>query len=107
MNSSDDCDASLGLCLRKPIPAITDAARYLDTAVSAHLRGKPALAEELIRLADMVDIRKWTESIRGDDSVYVRFPNASGAQPCLSKEHCAKARMPTGEEKQRIHQRDG
>jgi hypothetical protein len=45
-------------CLRDPIPEIFDAARYLDAAVSAHLTGKHALANELIRMADMPVISK-------------------------------------------------
>ncbi len=44
--------AEFRTCLLDPVPEIFDAARYLDAAVSAHLRCKPKMAEELIRLAD-------------------------------------------------------
>ena len=106
MISPLDGAARLRLCLSDPIPQLTDAARYLDAAVSAHLHGKPTLAEELIRLADMPEIRKWTKAIWADSSVHLRFPTAQEQIP-LSKELRAKARMPTGVDKERVHQRDG
>jgi hypothetical protein len=34
---------NLRTCLRDPIPEIFDAARYLDEAVTAHLRGRSEL----------------------------------------------------------------
>jgi hypothetical protein len=94
------------LCLSEPIPQLADAARYLDAAVTAHLQGKATLAEELILAADMPEIRKWTKSIWADSSVHLRFPTDQ-QQRSLNKELRAKTRMPTGAEKERIHQRDG
>ena len=94
------------LCLSDPIPQVADAARYLDAAVAAHLQGKSALAEELIRLADMPEIRKWTKSIWANSSVHVRFPTTQ-EQPSLSKNLRAEARMPTKVEKEHVHHRDG
>jgi hypothetical protein len=40
-------------CLREPILEIAEAAEYLNEAVSAHLKGRRDLADELIRRADM------------------------------------------------------
>ena len=95
-------DATFRTCLRDPIPEIADAARYLDAATTAHIRGQPKIAEELIRLADMPVIREWTESIWANDSSFVRFRDDS--RPVAER---AKARMPTAAEKQSIHARDG
>ncbi len=52
-------------CLRDPIPEIARAAHCLDEAVTAHLNGATQRAAELIRLADMPQIRQWTESLWG------------------------------------------
>jgi HNH endonuclease len=95
-------DATYRTCLRDPIPEIADAARYLDAATTAHSRGQPKIAEELIRLADMPAIREWTESIWANDRAFVRFRDVS-----LPTAERAKARMPTAAEKQSIHARDG
>ena len=92
---------TLRRCLREPIPEIADAARFLDAATSAHLRGLAKLAEELIRLADIPAIRDWTESIWAHDSAFVRFK-----APSLAIAERAKERMPTATEKQSIHARD-
>lgn len=106
MTSPESIPQRLRLSIGDPIPQLADAARYLDAAVSAHLHGKSSLADELIRLADMPEIRKWTKAIWADSSVHLRFPITRG-QPTLSKELRASARMPTSAEKLRIHQRDG
>ena len=50
-------------CLREPIPEIFEAARLLDAAVSAHHLGRKALADELIRLADLSAIMDLTHSL--------------------------------------------
>ncbi len=94
-------------CFREPIPEIADAARYLDAAVSAHLSGRPKLTQELIVLADMPPIRKWTESIWGSKSPYVRFSPLPGSPPTLSQEHRIEWRMPDSATKQLLHRRDG
>lgn len=103
---SDGSAVTLRSCLRNPIPQVADAARYLDAAVTAHLQGRGALAEELIRAADMDDIRKWTKSIWADSTIHLVAPEIR-EQPTLRKELRGKSRMPTGAEKERIHQRDG
>ena len=56
---------SLRECLRQPIPEIAEAARLLDSAVSAHLSGDSELASKLLVQANMQAIRDWTESLRG------------------------------------------
>src|SRR6266853_1002381 len=94
-------------CLRDPIPELADAARYLDAAVSAHLAGRPDLAEGLIHLADMPAIREWTESIWGRNSAYVQYRVVSGSQPSPSRENRVKVRMPTFAEKHNLLLRDG
>jgi len=95
------------LCLRPPVPAVFDAARYLDAACSAHISGNRALAEELIKAADMPEVREWTESLWGKASPYVRKQDVPGAPPVLAKEHRIPVRMPTAAEKRILHQRDG
>jgi 5-methylcytosine-specific restriction endonuclease McrA len=93
-------------CLREPIPEIADAARFLDAAVSAHNRGRTALAEELIRLADMPAIREWTESIWGKDSPHLKHRAVTSNSPELPSGQRVKARMPTTAEKQELLKRD-
>ena len=92
-------------CISEPISQISDAVRYLDAAVSAHLSGKPVLAEDLIRAADMLEIRTWTKSIWANSDVHLRFP--SGFASSLPKDQRVKVRMPTHAEKAQIHERDG
>jgi 5-methylcytosine-specific restriction endonuclease McrA len=106
MNSLPAGAARLRLSISDPLPEIADAARYLDAAVSAHLQGKPALAEELIRVADMPEIRKWLKTIWADSTVHLRFPSVE-EPPSLSKELRARDRMPPKADKERIHLRDG
>lgn len=86
---------------------VLDAARYLDAAVSAHLAGNPALADQLIRAADMPAVREWTESIWGKASPYVIKFEVVGAPPLLGKEQRIPVRMPNALEKRVIHDRDG
>lgn len=93
-------------CLRDAIPEIADAARYLDAAVSAHLNGKQDVAKELILLADIPAIGEWTESLWGKKSPYVNY-RPSDALPSLSKDKRLKIRMPTADEKRKLHLRDG
>ena len=90
--------------LSEPIAQLKDAARFLDAGVSAHLQGRRAIAEDLFRLADMPEIRKWTKSIWSNSEVHVR---ARSSEPVLAKELRAKERMPSAAEKLRVHQRDG
>ena len=92
-------------CISKPISQIYDAARFLDASVSAHLVGKYVLAEELIREADMPEIRAWTKSIWANSEIHLRTtPDLSTSLP---KDKRVKVRMPTRTEKAEIHKRDG
>jgi 5-methylcytosine-specific restriction endonuclease McrA len=95
---------SFRTCLREPIPEIADAARYLDTAVTAHLTGDSDLAATLIRLADMPAIREWTESLWGKNSPFVKIVKPSD----VTHTHpTPRKRQPTAIEKALLHQRDG
>ncbi|PLX35495.1 MAG: HNH endonuclease [Hyphomicrobiales bacterium] len=105
--SDDTNEASYRRCFRDPIPEIFDAARYLDAAVSAHLAGQNGIAEELIKLADMSEIREWTESIWGSKSPYVKFREVLNSPPVLSRDQRIEVRMPTEAEKSHLHERDG
>lgn len=97
----------LRTCLRDPIPEIAQAARHLDAAVSAHLAGQFHLAGGLIWLADMPEIRAWTESLWGNNSPHVLLRSVPDSPISLSKDKRAKLRMPTRAEKQILHRRDG
>lgn len=66
---------SLRSCLRPPIPEIYEAARHLDLAVTAHLRGEYATAGELFRLADNKVVWNWTDSVWGKKSPYTNPHN--------------------------------
>jgi HNH endonuclease len=94
-------------CLRDPIPEIYDAARYLDAAASAHLAGEYDMAARLITLADIPDIRDWTESLWGSKSPYNSAKTIANASPGLPKEERVKVRMPNSAEKNALQERDG
>ena len=102
--ATSNASMPLRFCLGEPISQLKDAARYLDAAVSAHLQNKPALAEELFRLADMPEIRRWTKSIWANSEIHVRFRST---EPTLAKELRAKERMPSPAVKEQVHHRDG
>jgi 5-methylcytosine-specific restriction endonuclease McrA len=91
-------------CLREPIPEIADAARFLDEAVSAHLSKNFALADELIRRANMPAVREWVESIWGKNTGLL--PNHGGIAS-IQKELRVKQRMPTLAQKTELLRRDG
>ena len=88
---------------RKPIPEIFDAARYLDAAVSAHLNGHTEIANQLFELANDKKIWDWTDSIWGKNSPYVII----NKKPHLHTAPKIKARMPSTEQKNELHKRDG
>lgn len=89
---------------REPIPEIFQAAKLLDEAVSAHLDGDAVLADQLIRRANMPELREWTESILGKQSPYVQI---SAAASVPSAERRDPQRMPNGRERALLHLRDG
>ena len=94
-------------CLREPIPEIFIAAQHLDDAVSAHLRGEKSVAEELFHLANCKIVWQWLDEVWGANSPYVQYRVVPNAPPVLPKEQRIEVRMPTAQEKQAIHERDG
>jgi 5-methylcytosine-specific restriction endonuclease McrA len=82
------------------------AASLLRQAVSAHLSGQRVEAAELICRADIDTIREWTESLWGRNSPYVLY-RPSTASPVLPETERQKLRMPTLQEKHKLHSRDG
>jgi hypothetical protein len=91
-------------CFREPIPEIAVAAQHLDAAVSAHLAGDAALADQLIRRADLPALRDWTESILGKKSPCVQLFSSAPEQSVKDR---VTLRMPTAHEKRQLHLRDG
>lgn len=94
-------------CLRDPIPAIADAARSLDAAVTAHLNGRRSEAAELIRRADMLEIREWVESLWGKSSQYNQPRKSAASRESLSPSQRAKQRMPNSGLQRALLDRDG
>jgi len=94
---------NLRRCFRDPIPEIFDTVRYLDAAVSAHLQGEYEIARKLFTLANEPKVRSWLESIWGKDSPYVSVTKL----PLLEVVNRIEARMPTAEQIDALHQRDG
>lgn len=92
-------------CLHEPIPQVMDAARYLDAAATAHLASNSVLAEHLFRLADIPEVREWTESIWGKRSPHLKLQAtrvfSSSSTPRV------KQRMPSTSDKRILHLRDG
>jgi hypothetical protein len=115
MDGIDTHDHFLKLrrCLREPISPIFEAAHLLDRAVGAHLQGDMSLAREFIELADIPEVKAWTESLWGsavrnpEQWRYIRLQEVSAAAPHLRKADRVAARMPTEREKQAIIARWG
>jgi len=93
-------------CLRPAIPEIADAARYLDSAVSAHMSGNRKLSEELIVQADISEIREWAESLWGAANGFNR-PQVPEAITKVENSLRDPRRDPTAELKRQLHIRDG
>lgn len=74
-------------CFREPIPEIFEAAKLLDSAVSAHLHGNSIAAEEALRAADIPVIGEWIDSIWLGPWVlpYRPLTKVSGLPPVLQK----------------------
>lgn len=94
-------------CLREPIPEIFEAAHLLDAALTAHLNGNFDLARRLIREADSLAIRDWSESLWGSSSPYLQSRHVPEAWPHIPKEQRAKPRNATLDQKRALHSRDG
>ena len=92
---------------REPIPEIQEAARFLDAAVSAHMNERYDLADELIRMSDIPQIRDWTESIWGAKSPYVRIKEIADAPPTIPKDQRSQDRLPNTQETAILVNRDG
>lgn len=99
-------DSATRICISVPPSQLADAARLLDAAVPAHLIGNKALADQLIRSADIPEIYEWLKPIWTDSDLHLRVKRSQCA-PSLSRDMRAKVRMPTKKEKELIHQRDG
>lgn len=93
-------------CLRDPILEIFDAARYLDAAVSAHLEGDRQLASQLIAKTNTETLRAYINSLWGAKSEFVR-PSSVGAPVPIAPEAREQERMPTGELRLALINRDG
>ena len=101
-------DSMLRTCLRDPIPEIAEAARLLNEAASAHLAEKRALADELIRRANMPAIKEWTESLWGKKVVPFSRPlKIENAPRSVPKAERIYARMPGKAGLTALIQRDG
>ncbi len=99
--------AEFRTCLLDPVPEIFDAARYLDAAVSAHLRCKPKMAEELIRLADSAEITAWAEALWGSGGPWTRPLPVEHPEPSVPKGQRVADRMPSSEGQSALVARDG
>ena len=94
-------------CLREPIPEIELAARRLDDAVSADLRGEPDNAARLFEQANDNSVREWLESLWGKFNKY-NTPRRILTKPgLLSKGRRATPGKPTARTVAAVHQRDG
>lgn len=95
------------ICLRDPIPEIFDAARFLDAAVSAHVRGNTVVASDLIRLADIPAITEWSESLWGKGGPWTRPLHVANPLPFIPKEQRVPQRMPSKTDLTALLSRDG
>jgi 5-methylcytosine-specific restriction endonuclease McrA len=97
------CDKRLSF--RAPIPAIFDAARILDAAVTVYQNGHRKLASELIEAAKIEAVGEWGYSIWGAKSPHIQLRKitSSSASPSAP----TSRRMPTQEQKRALHLRDG
>ena len=98
---------NLKSCLREPIPEIWEASRCLDDAVSAHLAGNRAVADELIRRADIPAITDWTESLWGPGGPWTRPLTVQNPLAFVPKDQSTKVRMPGKAEIAALLKRDG
>ena len=89
-------------CLRDPIPEIFDAARDLDAAVSAPLRGDPGVAADLIRRADLPAVRDWANALWGKGGPWSRPLLVDASLPPIPKAERPVVRMPSSAEKRAL-----
>lgn len=93
--------------MQDPVPEIFEAAFHLDAAVSAHLSGELATAEQLIRLADSPAIKEWTNRLWGKGGPWSRPLPVEKPLPHITRDQRFKERMPTEIEKRILLARDG
>jgi len=93
--------------LLDPIPEIFEAARLLDEAVTAHVAGDRAKADQLIRAADLPEITAWTESLWGPGGPWTRPLPVANPLPSLPRELRIQQRMPGVKTLAGLLERDG
>jgi 5-methylcytosine-specific restriction endonuclease McrA len=93
--------------LLNPIPEIFEAARLLDEAVTAHVAGDRAKADQLIRAADLPEITAWTESLWGPGGPWTRPLPVANPLPSLPRELRIQQRMPGVKTLAGLLERDG
>lgn len=95
-------------CFREPIPEIYEAARFLELATCAHLRGEHASAAQALRAADKPVIGEWLDSIwLGKNEPYRNVRKVDGLPPVLDKTERFKPRDATSSMKRALVARDG
>jgi uncharacterized protein YodC (DUF2158 family) len=96
-------------CFREPIPEIFEAAGLLDTAVTEHLLGNTAVAEEAIRAADMPVIGEWLDSVWLGPWIppYRAVTKVSGLPPVVAKADRFLPRDAPSAMKRALVERDG
>jgi hypothetical protein len=92
-------------CILPAIPAIANAARYLDAAVSAHISGHRKLAEELIVQADIPEIRDWAETLWGKANQFNRPQGTPGLLNKVDPSLRDTLRKPTAILERELHRR--
>ena len=99
-------DLTLRSFFRLPIPEIAEAAQHLNEAVTAHLAGRRAIADELIRRTNTEDIWEWGNSLMREEKEFIRFRHVPDAPPDLHPSQQASKYIPMGL-RRRVLQRDG
>ncbi len=96
-------------CLRDPIPEIFEAAQLIDDAVSAHLSDNHAIADELLRAADMPVVGEWLDSLwlGGSSNPFRAIKTVTGLPPVLPKPDRHKPRDAPSSMKKDLVARDG
>jgi len=94
----------LRVCLRPPIPEIVIAAGLLNDAATAHVDGRFGEAARFLEQANMPKIMEWAYSLAGPNSEFntPRFRLSSHSKiPAAQR---VKRRMPSSEDKQKLHE---
>lgn len=103
--SENQAMTQLKRCIVEPISEIFEAARLLDEAVSAHLKGRFNEAERLIRQANMWKIHEWSEKMWGTLPIEWSGHDPNPPPP-IPEEQRAPKYIPT-DIKRKILTRDG